>query len=82
MDELTRNRIIMFGFILLFGNQFVVVYTFLMAYLNNGMTMVHVNLFGEQYFDALVLGITLFISCAALILLFQQHDRILKNKVL
>lgn len=80
MDELTRNRIILIGFILLFGNQFVVVYTYLMAFTNNGQTLVHINLFGEQYLDALVLVITMAVSCIALVLLYQQHDRLLQNK--
>ena len=80
MDELTRNRIILIGFILLFGNQFVVVYTYLMALSNNGQTLVHINLFGEQYLDALVILITLIISCIALVLLYQQHDRVLQKK--
>ena len=80
MNELTRNRIILIGFILLFGNQFVVVYTYLMAFANNGQTLVHINLFGEQYLDALVLVITLVVSCIALVLLYQQHDRVLQEK--
>ncbi|MBU0496959.1 MAG: hypothetical protein KKG04_03280 [Candidatus Thermoplasmatota archaeon] len=79
MNELTRQRIILIGFLLLFGNQFVVVYTYLMAYLHNGATLVHVNLFGEQYLDAIVLGITIFISCSAFYLLYQQHTQILKK---
>jgi hypothetical protein len=80
MNELTRQRIILFGFLLLFGNQFVVVYTFVMAYLHNGATLVHVNLFGEQYLDAIVLGITVLISGCAFYLLYQQHAQVL-NKI-
>jgi uncharacterized membrane protein len=81
MDELTRNRIILIGFILLFGNQFVVVYTYLMAFINDGEILVHINLFGEQYLDALVLVIIMAMSCVALVLLYQQHDRLSQKKI-
>lgn len=81
MDELTRNRIILIGFILLFGNQFVVVYTYAMAFTNEGQTLVHINLFGEQYIDALVLIITMVVSCVGLVFLYQQHDHLLQQKI-
>lgn len=80
MDELKRNRIILIGFILLFGNQFVVVYTYLMAFIHDGQTLVTINLFGEQYLDALVLVITIVVSSIAFVLLFQQHNRLLRKK--
>lgn len=80
MDELTRNRIILIGFMLLFGNQFVVVYTYLMAFVHDGQTLIHINLFGEQYLDALVLIITMSVSCIALVFLYQQHDQLLQKK--
>jgi hypothetical protein len=51
-----------------------------MAFTNDGQTLVHINLFGEQYLDALVLIITMIVSCIALVLLYQQHDRLLQKK--
>ena len=80
MDELKQNRIILIGFMLLFGNQFVVVYTYIMALIHNGQTFVHINLFGEQYLDALVLVITVGVSSIAFVLLYRQHNKLLRKK--
>jgi hypothetical protein len=81
MDELKQNRIILIGYILLFGNQFIVVYTYVMALIHNGQTLVHINLFGEQYLDALVLVITVVVSSIAFVLLYRQHDQLLRKKI-
>ena len=73
MKELNKHRITMIGFILLFANQFVVIYTYLNAYMGNGKTVVYINLLGEQYFDALVITIVLVTSTIALILFLKQR---------
>ena len=80
MNELNRHRITLIGFIALFVNQFVVVYTYLGAYFNGGKTTVYINLMGEQYFDALVIVSVFLVSSIALIFFYKQHQVILDMK--
>ena len=80
MNDLNRHRITLLGFFLLFANQFVVIYTYLNAYLNGGKTTVYINLFGEQYADAFVILSVFLISSIALIFFYKQHQVILENQ--
>ena len=82
MKELNKHRITMIGFLMLFAYQFVVIFSYLNAYTGNGKTVVHINLLGEQYFDALVITIVLATSTIALILFYKQHQVILSKEVL
>ena len=80
MNELNRHRITLIGFILLFANQFVVIYTYFGAYFNGGKTTVYINLLGEQYVDAFVIVSVFLVSSIALIFFYKQHQVILERQ--
>jgi hypothetical protein len=64
----------LFGIGCLFAHSFILFYTFMLAFLNNGIITINIKASGEMYFELFFIPITLVWGIWSIIILIRKVD--------